>query len=285
MKKPLKKSHNSIAIQRFILSIFVIAFTGFSSLVVAAPSATLIPFWDKHNEDSQKSIDHSGWQNILDNYVISNHKSGVNRVDYAKIAKEGKAQLSAYIKAMTSLNPADYSRAEQKAYWINLYNALTVDLITKNYPVDTITDLGKSFFKFGPWDDNITKIQGKDVTLNNIEHGILRPIYKDSRIHYAVNCASFGCPNLSEKAFTAKNTEEQLEKAAYDYVNHTRGVTFKGDQLVVSSIYHWYKVDFGTTDSNLLVHLTRYAEPALAKRLKTYNGSIDNTYDWSLNQP
>ena len=281
----LKNSSNILTIQRFVLSVFVVMVTGFSSQAVAAPSATLIPFWDTHDENSQKSIDHSGWQAILDKYVDSNHKSGVNRVDYAKIVKEGKASLATYINAMTALNPADYSRVEQKAYWINLYNALTVDLIVKNYPVSTITDLGESFFKFGPWDDTVTKLQGKELTLNNIEHGILRPIYKDSRIHYAVNCASFGCPNLSEVAFTANNTDEQLNKAAHDYVNHSRGVTFDDDQLIVSSIYHWYKVDFGSTDSRLLSHLVSFAEPALAKRLQAYKGDIDNTYDWSLNRP
>jgi len=281
----LKNSSNILTIQRFVLSVFVVMVTGLSSHVVAAPGATLIPFWGTHDENSQKSIDHSGWQTILDKYVDSNHKSGVNRVDYAKIVKEGKAPLATYINAMTSLNPADYSRVEQKAYWINLYNALTVDLIVKNYPVSTITDLGESFFKFGPWDDTVTKIQGKELTLNNIEHGILRPIYKDNRIHYAVNCASFGCPNLSAVAFTANNTDEQLNKAAHDYVNHSRGVTFDGDQLIVSSIYHWYKVDFGSTDSHLLAHLVNYAEPALAKKLQAYKGDIDNTYDWSLNRP
>ena len=248
----LSESSSILAIRRFVLGVFVVIITGFSSHVVAAPGATLIPFWDKHDENSKKSIDHNGWQQILDNYVVSNHKSGVNRVDYAKIVKDGKSQLTTYINTMTSLNPAEYSRVEQKAYWINLYNALTVDLIVKNYPVDTITDLGKSFFKFGPWDDTIAKIQGKELTLNNIEHGILRPIYKDNRIHYAVNCASFGCPNLSAVAFTAQNTDEQLNKAAHDYVNHSRGVTFDGDQLVVSSIYHWYKIDFGSTESNLI---------------------------------
>jgi len=281
----LKNSSNIFTIQRFVLSVFFAMVTGFSSQVVAAPTSTLIPFWDTHDEKSNKSIDHSGWQTILDKYVDSHHKSGVNRVDYAKIVKEGKPQLKAYISTMISLNPAEYSRAEQKAYWINLYNALTVDLIVKNYPVDTITDLGESFFKFGPWDDSIAEIQGKKLTLNNIEHGIIRPIYQDNRIHYAVNCASFGCPNLSPIAFTADNTDEQLNKAGRDYVNHSRGVMFDGDQLIVSSIYHWYKVDFGSTDSHLLSHLVNFAEPALAKKLKGYKGDIDNAYDWSLNRP
>ncbi|OUS28942.1 hypothetical protein A9Q99_11015 [Gammaproteobacteria bacterium 45_16_T64] len=251
----------------------------------AAPASKLLPFWEPHNETNQTTIDHSLWQNVLGKRLIDDHKSGVNRFDYAKMDSNDKSELTRYIGELEALDPRKYSRTEQKAYWINLYNALTVNLIVKNYPVKTITDLGKGFFSFGPWDDAITTIQGQSLTLNNIEHGILRPIYNDNRIHYAVNCASFGCPNLSGTAFTADNTEFLLNNAAQYYVNHQRGVRFENNQLVVSSIYHWYKVDFGTTDAALLQHLIAYSKPALAQRLAMYTGDIDNEYNWSLNQP
>lgn len=254
-------------------------------IATAAPSAKLIPFWEPHNDTNTATIDHSDWQKLLSKRLIDNHSSGVNRFDYAEMDKADKAGLTRYLSAMTSLNPRAYSRDEQKAYWINLYNALTVDLIVKHYPVKTITDLGKGFFSFGPWDDPITTIQGQTLTLNDIEHGILRPIYNDNRIHYAVNCASFGCPNLSGTAFTAENTEFLLENAAQYYVNHRRGVRFEKGQLIVSSIYHWYKVDFGSTDDALIQHLIAYSTPEQAKRLAMYTGDIDNEYNWSLNQP
>ena len=162
------------------------------------------------------------------------------------------AKLASYLASLQSLDPRDYSRAEQKAYWINFYNALTVQVVADAYPVKSIKDISESLLGKlgrifgGPWDDVHAKVAGLDLTLNNIEHGILRPIWRDNRIHYAVNCASYGCPNLSPTAFTADNTEELLEAGARAYVNHPRGVEFIDDDfIIISSIYKWYVADFG----------------------------------------
>jgi hypothetical protein len=256
----------------------------------AAPQAELIPFWNESNEANAAKIDHSAWQATLNGYLIANHSSAVNRFDYKKLKANAvdKKKLDHYLSSMQNLDPRAYSKAEQKAYWINLYNALTIQVVVNAYPVKSITKIykGWSVFGFGPWDDVHAKVVEKELTLNNIEHGILRPIWQDNRIHYAVNCASYGCPNLSLKAYTATNMEALLEKAARDYVNHPRGVELMDeDYLVVSSIYHWYKVDFGNTDDNLIKHLQKYAKPDLAKSLRGFNGSIDHEYDWKLNQP
>ena len=256
-----------------------------ASTVHAAPKSELIPFWNKSDESNKTVIDHSDWQYTLDTYLDSQHASGVNLFNYGKVSKADRARLQGYLKTLTSLDPRSYSKQEQFAYWVNLYNALTVELILENYPVDTITDLGESFFGFGPWNDEITKIQGKKLTLNNIEHNILRPIWNDARIHYAVNCASFSCPNVAAKAFTSENTEALLEAAASDYVNHERGVTFDDGELLVSSIYHWYKIDFGGNDQSLIAHLAKYAKPELRTKLQQYKGDLDHHYDWGLNQP
>lgn len=122
--------------------------------------------------------------------------------------------------------------------------------------------------------------------MNNIEHDILRPIWNDNRIHYAVNCASLGCPNLASQAYTAANMERLLEKSATDYVNHPRGVQFQiNGKLLVSSIYCWYNVDFGSTNDNVITHLRKYAKPELANRLRGYKGSIAHHYNWDLNKP
>ena len=138
----------------------------------------------------------------------------------------------------------------------------------------------------GPWDDVHAKVAGLDLTLNNIEHGILRPIWRDNRIHYAVNCASYGCPNLSPTAFTVDNTEELLDAGARAYVNHPRGVEFMDDDfMIISSIYKWYVADFGGTEKAVIEHLVRYADKPLATRLRKFAGSVDYEYDWSLNRP
>lgn len=257
----------------------------------AQPKSELIPEWDASNEKNDAHVDHGAWQETLNEYLHA-HDSGVNRFDYAalKANAKGTARLATYLNYLQGLNPTDYSRAEQKAYWINFYNAWTVRIVRDAYPVDSIRDIGKGFlsslFSPGPWDDAHVRVAGRDLTLDDIEHGILRPIWRDNRIHYAVNCASYGCPNLLPTAFTAANTEALLEAAARAYVNHPRGVDFAGgDSLVVSSLYKWYAEDFGGTEEGVLKHLVRYAEKPLADRLRNFSGTVGYEYDWRLNRP
>ncbi len=254
----------------------------------AAPESELLAGWDASDETNTARIDHSAWQGLLDAY-LKTHPSGVNRFDYAalKANAEDTATLASYLTALQSIDPRTYARAEQQAYWINFYNALTVHVVLGAYPVDTIRDIHEGWIpRTGPWNDVHAKVAGKDLTLNDVEHGILRPIWRDNRIHYAVNCASYGCPNLSAAAFTAENTEALLDAAARAYVNHPRGVDFvDDDSLVISSIYDWYAADFGDSEAAVIEHLVHYAEADLVARLKNFAGSVDYTYDWSLNQP
>ncbi len=257
-----------------------------------AQSAKLIPAWDASDENSVARIDHTAWQEILNGYLRV-HDSGVNRFDYGALkANAGDfAKLASYLASLQSLDSRDYSRAEQKAYWINFYNALTVQVVADAYPVKSIKDISESLLGSlgifgGPWDDVHAKVAGRDLTLNNIEHGILRPIWRDNRIHYAVNCASYGCPNLCPTAFTADNAEELLDAGARAYVNHPRGVEFMDDDfIIISSIYKWYAADFGGTEKSVIEHLVKYADKALATRLRKFAGSVDYEYDWSLNRP
>jgi hypothetical protein len=178
-----------------------------------------------------------------------------------------------------------YNGAEQKAYWINLYNALTVEVILSHYPVKSIRNIGISpgLFSRGPWDAKLATIEREKLSLNDIEHRILRPIWKDARVHYAVNCASLGCPNLQRMAYTGENTESLLEKGAGEYINHPRGLAIKNGKLQVSSIYDWFKDDFGAGRDRLLEHWLKYADGDLAGALKSYEGSLAYGYDWSLN--
>ena len=253
----------------------------------AAPGSELLSAWEASVETNAAAIDHSAWQSILDTYLTS-HPSGINRFDYAalKANAEDAARLADYLTSLQELDPRHYSRQEQQAYWINFYNALTVRVVVDAYPVDSIRDIYQGWLPLGPWDDVHAEVAGMPLTLNNIEHGILRPIWRDPRIHYAVNCASHGCPNLSPTVYTAANTEALLEAGARAYINHPRGVSFVDDDfLLISSIYEWYVEDFGGTEKTVIDHLMQYAEEALAARLKTFSGSIDYEYDWNLNTP
>ena len=195
--------------------------------------------------------------------------------------------LKNYLDKLQSVPVSSYNRAEQRAYWINVYNALTVDVVLSHYPVASIRDIGISsgLFSRGPWDAKLLVIEGEKLSLNDIEHRILRPIWKDPRLHYAVNCASLGCPNLQPEAYTAENAEALLEKGAREYINHLRGVAIKNGKLTVSSIYEWFKDDFGSSREALLQHWLKYADKGLADALKGYSGGLNHAYDWSLNGP
>lgn len=264
----------------------LIAIAGVIAFFALAPTtkASANNFWDVAKENNTQNIDHKSWQQLLDRYLVSDHPSKVNRFDYESVNDEDKALLNNYLTKLQSINPRDHNRDVQMAYWINLYNALTVQTILEEYPVESITTISEDFVAFGPWDDYAATIEGQELTLNDIEHRILRPLWNDSRIHYAINCASIGCPNLSDKAFTADNLESQLESAASAYVNHERGVRFEDGELIVSSIYHWYKEDFGNSDETLVEHLKQYANPELKAELTAYEGGIDHEYDWNLNE-
>ena len=126
-------------------------------------------------------------------------------------------------------------------------------------------------------------VEGENLSLNDIEHRTLRPIWKDARIHYVVNCASIGCPNLALRAYAPERLEEMLGAAARGYVNHPRGVAFDGGRIIGSKLYDWYKAYFGSNDAGVIGHLRQFANPALLKRLASANRIDNHRYDWALN--
>jgi len=260
-----------------------------SGLYSSSSIAAITSYWNKSNESMAQGIDHSQWQYTLDRYLImAETGTEINTFNYRDVTDSDKQALKQYLVQLQKINPLLHTKAQQQAYWINLYNALTVQLILDNYPVKSITKLGKRFFSFGPWDDDAATINGETLSLNDIEHEILRPIWQDPRIHYAVNCASYGCPNLAATAFTASNIEQLLTAGAYAYINHPRGVTIEGEDLLLSSIYKWYSEDFGDNKQALIEHLKRYAKPKLKQTLLLFQqnpGDIDYEYDWRINQP
>ena len=245
--------------------------------------------WADHDPANSERLDHSEWQTLLDTYLITDDPSGVNLVDYAKLEANDadRARLAGYIDYLQELDPRQYAKDVQMAYWINLYNAVTLRVVLDEYPVESIREIHEGLIPgTGPWGDVHAMAAGHPLTLDNIEHDILRPIWQDNRIHYAVNCASMGCPNLASEAYTADNLERLLEQGARDYVNHLRGAELLDEAFgVVSSIYYWYHEDFGNSEAGVLEHLRKYAEGDLAEQLRSFDGSLDHEYDWSLNAP
>jgi hypothetical protein len=267
------------------IAIVVLATTGIASFqALFAPSADLWERWQAHDPASTATIDHSPWDRLLAAYVVRG-RDGIARFAYGRVTEADRATLDAYIGGLAATPISRYARPQQRAYWINLYNALTVQVVLDHYPVASIMDIDISpgLFAKGPWDRKLLEIEGEPVSLNDIEHRILRPIWKDPRLHYALNCASLGCPDLMQKAYTAALAETLLDIAAHAYVNHPRGVRIDGDRLTVSSIYAWFQEDFGGSDKTIIAHLERYAAPPLAAKLAAFDTIADHDYDWSLN--
>ncbi|WP_250657996.1 DUF547 domain-containing protein [Alkalimarinus coralli] len=248
----------------------------------SAPKADLWVYWDASNEGSVETISHKAWERFLVKYASFVEPSSETRlVDYSSVTRSDHRELKGYILTLSQLDPRDFNRNEQFAYWVNLYNSTTIDLILDNYPTTSITKLG-GFFSFGPWDQDIITIAGKRISLNDIEHRILRPIWNDNRIHYVVNCASIGCPNLPLSPISSLNLNEQLDSAAKEFINSDKALRFYGDKLILSKIYDWYSVDFGSFQE-LKTHLSHYLDKSKATVLKSFQGDVDYEYDWQLN--
>lgn len=263
----------------------LIAFAAVIALVTgdaaAAQKPTPVdPYWEKSGATG--SVDHAAWDAFLADYTVLD-KDGIRRVEYARAASEGRAALQAYLTHLQGVDPTTLPRPEQFAYWANLYNAATVEIILEAYPVESIRRIGGSLFAPGPWGQDVATVAGRTLTLDNIEHGILRAIWKEPRVHYAVNCASIGCPNLRERAFRGEGLEEALDAAARDYVNHPRGARIRDGRLHVSSIYDWFEIDFGGDDHGVIEHLRKYADPDLAASLEGISRITGDDYDWALN--
>ncbi len=228
-------------------------------------------------------VDHRDWTIFLDRYVAPDAQ-GVNRVAYGQVSPADRVRLDRYLARLQSVDPATLTRDQQLAYWINLYNALTVDLILEHYPVASIRDITDGAFSFGPWDRPLALVAGRSLTLNDIEHRIIRPTFNEPRIHYALNCAAVGCPNLMGRAWQAPMLERDFAAAERAYVNDPRGVRYDArGRLILSKIYIWFREDFGANGKAVIAYLETAADPDLRARLRETSRVGSYEYDWALN--
>ncbi|MEE9347586.1 MAG: DUF547 domain-containing protein [Robiginitomaculum sp.] len=221
--------------------------------------------------------------NILKLY--GSDDGALTRINYAALSasEADMGNLARYIDRMAAMTPSHMERDEALPYWANLYNALTVQVVAKNWPVTSIKQIKSGPFTAGPWKRDLVSVEGKTLSLDAIEHGIMRAQYPDPRIHYMVNCASVGCPNLRLKVWSADTLEADMDAAAARYINAARGARIEGGKLTVSSLYKWYKADFGDGHAGLIAHLSRYAEPELKAELETISKVSRYSYDWNVN--
>jgi hypothetical protein len=250
----------------------------------AAPKAELWARWQQHDAASKATVDHAAWGRLLAHYIRPG-KDGVNRFAYAEVTPADRAELAGYVAMLAATPVSTLARPEQLAYWLNLYNALTVAVVLDHYPTKSIRDIDISpgLFSNGPWRLPLVTVEGEALSLDDIEHRIVRPIWRDPRVHYGLNCAAVGCPNLQPRPFKGRDLDHALDMAAMAYVNDPRGMRIDGGRLHVSSIYVWFIDDFGGDDAGVIRHLMAYAAPDAAMQLQKLDAIGGHSYDWSLN--
>lgn len=241
-------------------------------------------------------FNHSSWDSLLNKNVMMTNGGKASVVNYAAM-KADKAKLDSYMAATSKVSQSEFnkwSKDEQLAFLINVYNAGTVELVLTKYPgIKSIKDIGGVFGS--PWKQNFIPLLGKTRSLDDIEHNLIRGSkrYNEPRIHFAVNCASIGCPALLDDAFTASKLDKQLEQVTSKFLADSSRNRLKGSTLEVSPIFKWYKEDFETNwrgTKDLEGFLGRYSSSLGLNKsqtadLKSGKTKISYTnYDWNLNK-
>lgn len=218
---------------------------------------------DYHSE----AFNHSSWGKLLEKHV-----SNQGHVNY-KTFKRDRSDLLNYIASLSKNMPNDSWNKEDKfAYWINAYNAMTIDLILRHYPIKSIKVINK------PWDQRFWKLEGKWYNLNEIEHNILRKM-NEPRIHFGIVCASYSCPKLLNKAFTASNLDKQLTEVTKSFLADYERNTISKNNIQLSKIFQWFAKDF-KQEGTLIDFLNKYsAVKIFAKAKKSFKD-----YNWDLNE-
>lgn len=221
-------------------------------------------------------IDNSIYARLLEKYVKK------RTVDYDGF-KADEARLDQYLQILSSADPKSLTRNHRFAFYINAYNAFTIKLILTKYPqINSIKELG-GFFS-SPWSKKFFSIGGWKVSLDHIEHQVLRPEFKDPRVHFAINCAAKSCPPLLNRPYEGNIIEQQLDEQARAFINNKRSTFVKGDTLFISKIFDWFEEDF---NDNPLLFIRQYAGERLKSELDAAGPELNVTYlyyDWSLNR-
>ncbi len=237
------------------------------TITVKDPDIKVMDTIDSKKIEVIEAFNHSIWNSLLKENV--SNKGNVNYEGF----RQQKQAIREYITSLGAQMPEEsWSLEDQLAYWMNAYNAMTVDLILRNLPLKSIKDIDK------PWNQRLWKLGSKWYNLDEIEHQILRKM-NDPRIHFGINCASFSCPPLLNEAFTAQKVDEQLDALAKQFVNDPLRNTITSDRIQISKIFSWFAKDF-KKEGSLIDFLNKYSEtPINSNARKSFKD-----YDWALNQ-
>jgi len=228
-------------------------------------------------QSNAQPITHELWDQLVQKNVTPD---GV--VNYKGFIAD-KTKFDQYLDLLRNHHPnnKNWTKDEQLAYWINAYNAFTIQLISDNYPVKSIKELGGAIYKVNtPWDIKFIKIEGQEYDLNNIEHDIIRVQFDEPRIHFAVNCAAKSCPKVSNRAFTADSLEQQLTDAAEYFLRDVTKNQLTPNSIQLSKIFSWYRFDFKKGNRTVIDFINEYSPVKVNKDAEV--SYLD--YSWALNE-
>jgi len=237
--------------------------------------SVFLGIFSRVDKTAAAAVDHEIWAELLNKYVK------LGGVDYAGFKSE-EGRLDQYLKVLEHTDLKTLSRDDLFAYYINAYNAWTIKLILSAYPgVKSIKDLG-TFLK-SPWEKKFVRIDGEVVTLDYIEHHILRPRFKDPRVHFAINCSAASCPPLRSEPYLGSSLDRQLDQSTRSFINNPNNYRLEDNTLYVSRIFDWFSEDF---HNDVVGFYLKYARDGLKTRLTEKKNAIQVKYlhyDWSLN--
>lgn len=238
-------------------------------------------YWPTNELVALETVEHDVFQALLARYV---DKEGL--VDYGgwKSSRADLRRLHEYLEALSRANPDEpASREARIAFWINAYNALTLEGILREYPTDSIRDHTSSVGGYNLWKDLPLLVGNQPYSLDAIEHEVLRRL-GEPRIHFAIVCAARGCPRLRDEAYIADRLDEQLADNARNFFSRAGNLQFNNDTLWLNPILDWFGSDFGATPADQIAAIREYFPDEVQESLAPAVRIRYLTYDWSLNR-
>lgn len=272
--------------KKYIINLAIVLVSAFfSSVAMAAIEARLIKFWDDSEESSLINLDHTPYQEILQKYVLPNGANGIARFDYERVSEQDLAKLQNYLKYLQFMEPRQLSSAEAKAYWINLYNAATLNMVINAYFDKGISKVMGRGLPARRWRRDIVTVSQQDMSLEDILNGVIRPLYKDPRVHYALFYGALGGPDISTDVLDGDNNNELLNQFEANYLKHSRAVRVESGELILSEMFKNFDTDFAPNKSELLTYLKERVPEDVAQSMNNISSDITYEYDLTLNAP
>ena len=255
-----------------------------SGQALAAIEMKLIEFWNDSEPLGVINVDHAPFEEILQKYVDQGHPSGVSRFNYDGVTDDDAAKLQAYVDYLQLLEPRQLNEPEAKAYWINLYNSATLNMVVDAYKNGRVTKVQARGLPARRWRRDIITIAQQDLSLNDILNGVIRPMYRDPRTHFALFFCTLGGPDMPTEVLNGDNNDELLDKFQADYLAQSRAVRIEEGELVLSEMFKDYDTDFADDFPSLISYLQQNVPEPVANAISGVT-EVRFEYDWTLNQP